>query len=195
MDLLKVFPDLRRMLGATLDVPIWTLSGTTHGRLNCPVSWNTNRGTLSSFLWLEKPNLQRDKNGWVNIGGYLCNEAETEGTWLEWLRDSWAHGQEWQLLPSEVSFSAVDYNRCFYPIMSHWRGWFDEPRIEHAYRMAAIWLMKANRRFARAVEKYRLGCKEYPYFAPESIPGFNAPRIPLLPLEAVITSSREGPSA
>lgn len=169
-DLLTVFPDIRKLLGATIDVPIWTISHTTYGRLNCPAAWNTDLG-LSCFLWLEKPNLPRNEHGWVNIHGCVADEPEVEGTWLEWLRDQWVHGQRWTLLPGGLQFSQVDYNRCFYPIMANRRQWEGYENVDHALRMARLWLVKANRRFAQAVERFRLGRADYPYFSKESVPG------------------------
>jgi len=169
VDLLNVFPHLRSMLGATLDVPIWTIGRTTYDRLNCPAAWNTDHG-LTSLLWLEKPNFPRDEHGWLNAGGYVCNDPEVEGTWLEWLRDMWAHSHGWCLQPYGIQFSAIDYNRCFYPIMSHLRGWSVEPNIDHAYKMAKLWLIKANRKFARAVEAFRIGRYDMPYFAAGAVP-------------------------
>lgn len=166
MDLLKVFPDICELLGATVTVPIFTLSRTTYERLNCPCSWNTYNG-LTSFLWLEKPDLPRDRSGWVSVGACVANESEVEGTWLEWLRDAWVHDHNWILLPHGDRFSGVDYNRCFYPIMAHRRGWRQEPQIENAYKMARLWLTKANRRFANAVERHRLKRgDDYPCLSP-----------------------------
>lgn len=167
-DLIKVFPAIREMLGATVDLPIWTISHTTYGRLNCPSQWNMPFGC---FLWLQKPNLLRDKNGWVSIGGCVTNDQEVEGTWLEWLRDAWAHGQSWTLLPDQTTFAGIDVNRCFYPIMANIRQWDGYAGVDHAKRIAKLWLVKANRRFARAVERSRLGRDDYPYFSLESVPG------------------------
>src|SRR5947209_3162420 len=101
IDLLKVFPNIE-LFGDTVDVPIWTLSSTTFGRLNCPCAWHTYTG-LTSFLWLTKPNLPRDENGWIQADhSSLCVTAhlEVEGTWLEWLRDMWVHGHNWLLILS-----------------------------------------------------------------------------------------------
>jgi hypothetical protein len=156
IDLLKVFPHIRDIIGPTIDVPIWTIGHESYGRLNCPTAWTTDKG-LSCVMRLAKPNLPREKNGWVNINGCVAQEAEIEGTWLEWLRDEWVHGQSWTLLLRGLTFSCVDYNRCFYPIMAHKRGWEGYENVDHAYRMARLWLSKANRRFARAVEEFRLG--------------------------------------
>jgi hypothetical protein len=166
-DLLKVFPDVHKLLGATIDIPIWTIGHTSYGRLNCPSQWNMPFGC---FMWLDRPNYPRDKNGWINIGGCVTNDREVEGTWIEWLRDAWVHGQGWTLLPVGTTFSCVDYNRCFYPIMANIRGWEGYENIEHAYKMVRLWLVKANRRFAKAVERFRLGHDEYPYFAKGNVP-------------------------
>ena len=55
-DLLRVFPDVDTLLGETINVPIWTISHTTYGRLNCPSQWTKPFGC---FLWLEPPNCAR----------------------------------------------------------------------------------------------------------------------------------------
>ena len=189
MDLLKVYPSVVDALGATADIKLWTLSHATHGRINCPVSWNTYQG-LRSFLWLENLylDLARDKNGWINIDGYVCNEAVMECTWLEWLRDMWAHQHNWLLIPSGnianverggVRFAGMEWHP-FEQIMWHKRGWNksltdaglslepDVKPIDQAVRAGMLWLTKANRKFARAVEMARLGKEDYPYFAPGS---------------------------
>lgn len=161
VDLLKVFPGIRHLLGPTIDVPVWTVGHSSFGRLNSPAQWNMPFG---SFLWLSKPNLPRDKNGWVNINGCVCDQQEIEGTWLEWLRDAWAHDQSWTVLPRGVTFAGIDYNRCFYPIMANIRGWEGYENVDKQRRMALLWLKKANRRFTRVVEEFSLGREPHPYF-------------------------------
>lgn len=163
-DLLRVFPDVRDLLGATINVPIWTISHTTHGRLNCPAQWNMPYGC---YVWLERPNYRRDKNGWISIHGCVTNDREVEGTWLEWLRDAWAHAFSWTLLPEGTTFTGVDYHRCFYPIMANIRGWEGYVDARVARRMAELWLQRVNRRFARSVERFRLGREDHPYFSKE----------------------------
>lgn len=183
MDLLKVFPDVCELLGATVDIPIWTLSHETYGRLNCPCAWNTDFG-LTSFLWLEKPNLPRDEHGSVSVNGCVTNDQEIEGTWLEWLRDMWAHQQSWLLIPGYVRFSSMAW-RPFEQIMWHKRGWNksltdaglslspDVDPIEGPLKAGRLWLKTANVRFARAVESHRLGKEIFPYFATRTVPGFS----------------------
>ena len=151
MDLLAVFPDIREMLGDTINTPIWTVSHETYGRLNCPNFWHG----IGSILWLQKPNLPRDKHGWASIDGYVTQSQEIEGTWLEWLRDMWVHAHPWVVFPHGVSFAPVDYNGVFYPIMSHRRGWHPDPDIETRYRNARFWIEKANNRFRRLCENDR----------------------------------------
>lgn len=202
MDLLKVYPNAVEALGATAEIKLWTISHETYGRINCPVAWNTYTG-LQSFLWLENPylNLARDKHGWINIDGFVCNEPVLECTWLEWLRDMWSHQHRWLLIPSGnianvehggVHFAGMDW-WSFEKVMWHIRGWNDNlpekdqeiqvKNAERGYAAGWIWLMKANRRFAHAVEEARLGPERYPYFVAGSVPGHNGPSIerPALP--------------
>ncbi len=99
MDLLKIFPNVTKMLRQPERI-LWTLGYQTMGRLNHPAVWNSHGDSHGAFLWLEKPNLARDAHGWVNLGGYACTEPEIECTWLEWLRDAWAHSYGTVILPS-----------------------------------------------------------------------------------------------
>lgn len=79
MDLLKLFPDLPRRLGAAADLPMWTLGGTSYGRLNHPAVW----GGEAFF------GLRRGETG--KPGGYYTSHPVVECTWLEALRDAWPH--------------------------------------------------------------------------------------------------------
>lgn len=94
MDLLKVFPQTLLVLGETAELKLWTIGHESYGRLNHPTVWNSH----GAYLWLERPNLERDKNGWANIHGCVSNEKEIECTWLEWLRDAWSHHYTWTVL-------------------------------------------------------------------------------------------------
>jgi hypothetical protein len=121
MDLLKIFPNAPKML-AHPDRVLWTVGHTSYGRLNNPCCWNTAGGGYGAFLWMVKPNLERDKYGWFNIGGYVANEPEVECTWLEWMRDAWAHMHAATILPTGrrlPPFQWAPFERIMYDL----RGW------------------------------------------------------------------------
>lgn len=147
MDLLKIFPDVPKMLRDP-ERKLWTVcENTTLGRINCPVMWNG----PGSLLWLEKPNLIRDKDGWFNVHGLVSSAEEVECTWLEWLRDLWAHAHPAVILPVHLSLPCIDYNGSFYPIMSDLRGWYKQdvgPCRESAIR----WIMRCDRILSKAIQ-------------------------------------------
>lgn len=47
LDLLNIFPDIEKHLGATAEVPLWTLGHTSDGRLNHPATWDC------ALFWFE----------------------------------------------------------------------------------------------------------------------------------------------
>jgi hypothetical protein len=159
MDLLKLWPDLPAKLGPTADIHLWTVGSTSYDRLNHPTVWNTH----GSFLWLEKPNLERDTVGWFRVQGCVSNAEEIECTWLEWLRSWWPHHHGFLL--EGILFDASN-DRYFESIMARVRGWRQQPDdAQFASAMALANILGMNHRFARLVEAHRLGRQEYPYLA------------------------------
>lgn len=118
MDLLRVVPEIGRMLGGDCDRTLWTVGHRTYGRLNHPTVWNTH----GAYLWLTKPNLPRDVHGWFNVDGCVSNDEEIECTWLELLRDAWVHGFAAVMLPSRTRLRPAP-QRAFDQIMWDRRGW------------------------------------------------------------------------
>lgn len=91
MDLLRVFPNLPMLLGATAAIELWTVGHESYGRLNHPTCWDTPHG-LTAFFWFQPPELVRNAHGWFWLdGGYVGNDQALRATWLEVLRDCWAH--------------------------------------------------------------------------------------------------------
>lgn len=158
MDLLKLWPDLPARLGPTVAVPVWTVGHASNGRLNHPTVWNTH----GAYLWLEKPSLQRDKDGWFRVQGCVSDAEEVECTWLEWLRDWWPHHYGFLL---EGQFFEAANHVHFEAIMADVRGWKQYGNAQTAYAMSLARIIGMNGRFARLVEAHRLGRTEYPYFA------------------------------
>lgn len=134
MDLLKVFPQFVESVQVFASRELWTVGHRTHGRLNHPTVWNTH----GAFVWLAKPNLPRDKNGWFNINGYVDDSEEIECTWLELVRDQWAHNYDFLLMPSRSLFRSAGWN-VFEEIMYHARGWRESDRIEMTREVALTW--------------------------------------------------------
>lgn len=86
MDLPKIFPDARKMLGDLGDIELVT-SGTPDrrtGRLNHPTVWNTDQG-CAAFFGFGNPG--RDTNFYVS--GYAASDIRC--TAWEAFRDAWAH--------------------------------------------------------------------------------------------------------
>jgi hypothetical protein len=159
LDLLKLWPNLPARLGPTAGIRVWTVGSTSYGRLNHPTVWNTH----GAFLWLEKPNLQRDADGWFRMQGCVSNSEEIECTWLEWLRSWWPHHHGFLL---EGNFFEASDDRYFESIMARVRGWRHQPEeTQRAQAMAFARLVGMNHRFARLVETHRLGREDCPYFA------------------------------
>lgn len=83
-DLLKLLPHLPEFLGEEMcNIELWTHSSLTDGKINCPSSWNTDDG-LAAFFSLnpEVPPVSQQM---------VTNHPLVRCTWLEVLRDEWAH--------------------------------------------------------------------------------------------------------
>lgn len=147
MDLLKVFPDLAEMLGNTIDLSLWTVGHERFGRLNHPASWNDGGG----YMWLEKPNLDRER-GWASIsGGHVTNAPEIECTWLEMIRDLWCHRMMMMFLPQRIIVPDSPWT-CFEAIMSNRRGWNTEKDIALDLAKARCWIELSTSIVRRAAD-------------------------------------------
>jgi hypothetical protein len=148
MDLLKVLPDALRIVDDQSDARLWTCGGSTHGRLNHPSYWNG----LGAIVWNYEPQLQRDRSS-TSIQGYATKDPLIECTWLELLRDVWAHGIGFVLITRANAggekFPAFSRNH-FYSIMANRRGWTHE-NVQRDYVAARKWLCRMNRKFTTAV--------------------------------------------
>jgi hypothetical protein len=148
MDLLKLFPELPKMLGETAERALWTVGHTTHGRLNHPACWNSH----GAFAWTHKPNLKRDPHGWFNVMGCVSDAEEIECTWLELLRDQWPHGYGFILLPQQSMFVPPPRGE-FEKIMYDLRGWIKDEHISIARCTAMAWILHANRQLEAECER------------------------------------------
>lgn len=82
MDLPKVIPQGRALLGELADLELVTTGGTMHGRLNHPCCWNHELGSVSFFGRPGK--LYREP-------GYVTSRPEVRCTLWEAVRDAWPH--------------------------------------------------------------------------------------------------------
>jgi hypothetical protein len=137
MDLLKVFPNVPMMIREP-DRVLWTVGHTSFGRLNHPTCWNSH----GAYLWLTKPNLERDENGWFNVDGCVSHAAEVECTWLEWLRDAWSHNYGAVILPARRQLPPSDH-LSFERIMYDLRGWHKQD-VTDSRKTALQWIMRCD---------------------------------------------------
>lgn len=139
MDLLKVFPGIETKLRNPAAV-LWTVGHESYGRLNHPATWN---GPYGALLWLQKPNLQRDKHGWFNVDGLVSDDAEIEWTWLEYLRDAWSHHYSAIILPHRAGLPAMEWFP-FQEIMYDLRGWRKVENLEEHRQRALRWIFRCD---------------------------------------------------
>jgi hypothetical protein len=153
MDLLKLFPDLPETLGEVAERALWTVGHATYGRLNHPAVWNSTGalGELGAWVWTRKPNLPR-KDGWFNLSGCASNDPEIECTWLELLRDQWAHHYGFVLLPAKSIFTPAPLAE-FDTIMYDLRGWRKDANALPARTSVMAWLLRANRQLEAECRK------------------------------------------
>lgn len=83
MDLPKVIPNAREIMGDLAEVPLWTTGGSaTHGRLNHPEVWNGDTGFIAFFGL--RPVGFRDPF-------YVSTRPMIQCTAWEAFRDAWSH--------------------------------------------------------------------------------------------------------
>lgn len=138
MDLLKVFTAVPKILKAP-DRVLWTVGGTTYGRLNHPTCWNSH----GAFLWLEKPNLLRDERGWFNVLGCVSKSEEVECTWLEWLRDQWVHSWGGALIMPHQQPLPPAPQLAFNDIMEDLRGYHKQDCSKQR-KEALQWIIRCD---------------------------------------------------
>jgi len=150
MDLLRVFPNLPMLLGATAAIELWTVGHESYGRLNHPTCWDTPHG-LTAFFWFQPPQLRRDAHGWFWLdGGYVGNDQALRATWLEALRDCWAH-QYAISLEGRIVWDSQPMWLDFERIMYVTRGWATGDISGNRNKVLRS-ILKANRRFAGLIE-------------------------------------------
>ena len=138
MDLPKMVPDVREILREPGRL-LWTVGHRTFGRLNHPTVW----ASYGAFLWFEKPNLERDENGWFRVISCVSDEEEVECTWLEFLRDAWCHSYETLILPRHVKLPAMPWP-TFHELTYAARG-FNGSTVQKARAKGREWVLECDR--------------------------------------------------
>jgi hypothetical protein len=119
MDLPKILPEARSLLGAYADLELVTHGHETHGRLNHPTVWNHGLGMVA-FFGRHTP--MKPASFWTDSPLVRC-------TLWEAIRDAWVHDIvilfEGQTPIWDGSKTREQFNRLMY----HLRGW---RRIEEA---------------------------------------------------------------
>lgn len=113
MDLPKVIPEAKQLLGAAADMELVTTGSTTHGRLNHPSCWNHDLGNVA-FFGRESP---------ARPSHYWCQDAVVKCTLWEAVRDAWCHDV---VIVFETRTPIWDGSKTrleFDQLMSHMRKW------------------------------------------------------------------------
>lgn len=111
MDLPKVVPGTRDLLGDLADLVLFTHGGSTHGRLNHPTVWNTEVGT-TAFVGLQCP---------VKPAPYVTMDPVVECTLWELVRDAWAH--DYYVIFEGDTCIWIPQWQIFSELMNYTRGW------------------------------------------------------------------------
>lgn len=113
MDLPKVIPDAKELLGPHAHIELVTHGGTTHGRLNHPTCWNHDLGSVALF---------GRQSPWKPAAFYTP-EPLVKCTLWEAIRDAWVHDV---VIVFEARTPIWDGGKTraeFEPLMSHMRKW------------------------------------------------------------------------
>ncbi len=142
MDLPKVFPDARRLLGDLADVELVPVGHPDkNGRLNHPCVWNSDEGSIAFFGF---GNSCRNESFYVAPGA-----QDIKCTAWEAFRDAWAHNFL-MIVDAQRVWNAGDLWPYFETIMYEKRGW---PLGDKSPRLARL---KAMGSYAGAVRAF--GC-------------------------------------
>lgn len=147
MDLPKIFPEARVLLGDLADIEMWTGGrADANGRLNHPSCWNTDIG-LTAFFGFR--NTGRNENFYVSRDRVRCTAWEA-------FRDAWVH-QFVMVVENKVVWHADRLWLPFETIMWNLRGWGDgskKPNEGAARRQALGSYRDAIRLFREVVDRH-----------------------------------------
>lgn len=112
MDLPKVIPDAKALLGELADLKLVTTGHETYGRLNHPSVWNHDLGVVAFF---GRPGrFQRHSS-------FVSGSPDVRCTLWEALRDAWSH--DYAILLEGVQVWPYGTYEHFEPLMYALRGW------------------------------------------------------------------------
>jgi hypothetical protein len=145
MDLLKVLPEAPEILGRTQAITLYTYcSHPTHGRINAPDAWHSDRGLTSFFGFTDA----------AKPASYHTSGELLPCTFLEAVRDEWCHGSVMRV-EREIVWQPASLRESFDVLMSHLRGWHRVTELERELHLGRVrWsLHKAADRLARIAVK------------------------------------------
>lgn len=155
MDLMKLFPKLReqREVAAADYLPVWAYASTGWKDVEVfahPCTWNG----IGAPYFSQRPCDARDNHGWLTMRGGLTTNSELCCiSAFDAVRDCWSHNLR-MLIDWELWTETPCYNGVFYPIMSHIRGWSNEPEINRLMEKAQRWAARSCRRFLERVNHW-----------------------------------------
>jgi len=113
MDLPKIIPDAKQLLGEHADLQLYTHGSKTFGRLNHPVVWNTEIGLVAYF----------GRSSPMKPAMSYTDREIVRCTLWEAVRDAWAHTIIVVFEGSNPIWDGSKTYKQFEPIMYHIRGW------------------------------------------------------------------------
>lgn len=112
MDLPKVVPGARAIVGDIADVTLWTTGGLCKGRLNHPDVWNSDQGLVAFFGF----------HGAARPAIYHSRRDPVACTVWEAFRDAWPHNYV-MLVEQQPVWDTASLWPQFQTIMWHQRRW------------------------------------------------------------------------
>jgi hypothetical protein len=159
MDLLKVLPEVERLLAPLSDIRLYTTCRPTFGRINLPCSWDDYAGITCFVGFL------REREELPAVGpqplGYYTDSPVVEATAEEMFRDLWVHQCRWVQVQGPGFCGRWDHKteawrphaltRNFMDLMYHLRRiWpMEEGEWRYARRKALQSIADASRRLER----------------------------------------------
>jgi hypothetical protein len=123
-DLYRLLPEVEEFVAPAAAIRMWTYSGLTHGRINCPTAWHTARGLTSFFTLVEGRDPRPDRRY------YVGTDEPVECTGEEFFRDLLSHGHI-----AVVDNVVVDFGRLqasYFALLFHVRGHGNEQKATKA---------------------------------------------------------------
>ena len=140
MDLPKVFPEAREIVGDLADIELWTTGHETNGTLNHPDVWNGDT-TMLAFFGFRDP--ARDMTFYVGSG------SPVRCTAWEVFRDAWPHSYGLHV-EQYLIWDTLQLRRQFETIMYDLRKWSRAPAKELARARSGV-----MRSLKTAVDEFR----------------------------------------